>query len=389
MCRKENIVSLEINSEKYFEQIYLTQPSLPSMQEFLLYLTKIWENKWITNNGPFHHQLEIELSNYLGTKYVSLFSNGTSALIAAIKALDLKGEVITTPFSFVATTNCLSFNNIIPVFVDIEPEFLNIDPDKIEESITQQTSAILPVHTFGNPCEFEKIQKIADSHGLKVLYDAASTFGITKNGFSLSLYGDLSILSFHATKVFNTIEGGAIVSHDKKTKTWLDSFKNFGFSEDVFNLVNIGINAKMNEIQAALGLLNLKYIKKMIQKRAEIARIYRRNLSGITGIRVFNEISGIAQNYTYFPILIDKNHYGTTRDYIYFELKKRGIHARRYFYPLISQLSLYNHLPSASKNNLPIAEKISEQILCLPIYPELKLDNVSRIISFIQKNRKE
>lgn len=364
--------------------IFVTRPSLPPLDDFVEYLKKIWDSKIITNMGPFHKQFEEALANYLGVKYISLFANGTMALITALQALEIQGEVITTPFSFVATTHSLWWNNIKPVFVDIEPEYFNLDPEKIEAAITQQTSAILPVHVYGNPCQVEKIQKIADNYGLKVIYDAAHAFGVTIKGNSILNWGDLSIMSFHATKVFNTIEGGAIVCHDEKMKQRIDYLKNFGFTDEV-TVVAPGINAKMNEIQAAYGLLQLKYVDEYIAKRKAIAETYRKELSGIPGIRFMEDMESVRHSYTYFPILVDTVKYGKSRDEVYAELKKNGINGRRYFYPLISQLPTYRGLSSAQTNNLPIAIKISEMIICLPLYSNLEIYYLKEIISIFKK----
>jgi dTDP-4-amino-4,6-dideoxygalactose transaminase len=364
--------------------IYVTQPSLPSLEEYTDYLKKIWESKRLTNNGPFHQQFEKELADYLGVKYLSLFANGTLALVTALQALRITGEVITTPFSFVATTHSLWWNNIKPVFVDIEPDYFTLDPEKIEAAITPQTTAILPVHVYGNPCKIDEIQKIADTYGLKIIYDAAHAFGVKINGNSILNYGDLSILSFHATKVFNTIEGGAIICHDEKTKKRVDYLKNFGFAGET-TVIAPGINAKMNELQAAFGLVQLNHIDEYISKRKEIADLYRKELSGIKGIRVLYNIEGVDHSYTYFPVLIDEKLYGESRDTLYEILKKNNIYGRRYFYPLISQFPTYRGLPSAKSENLPISKKISEKVICLPIYSDLEHDIINKIVKMIYK----
>lgn len=364
--------------------IYVTQPALPPLEEFIEYLKKIWGNKILTNNGPFHQQFEKELADYLGVKYISIFANGTLALITALQALKITGEVITTPFSFVATTHSLWWNNIKPVFADIESEWLNIDPARIEAAITPQTTAIMPVHVYGNPCNVEAIQKIADTYGLKVIYDAAHAFGVKRDGNSILNFGDLSIMSFHATKVFNTIEGGAIICHDEKTKQRIDYLKNFGFADEV-TVVAPGINAKMNEIQAAYGILQLKYVDEYISKRKTIANAYRGQLGCVPGIRILDELETVQQGYPYFPILIDATEYGLTRDEVYENLKKHNIFARRYFYPLISQFPTYRGLTSAQPENLPVATKIAEQVICLPIYPLLDLGTVNDICNLLIK----
>jgi len=369
--------------QKPEQKIYVTQPALPPLEEFTEYLKKIWDSKILTNNGPFHQQFEKELAQYLGVKYLSLFSNGTLALVTALQALRITGEVITTPFSFVATTHALWWNNIKPVFVDIEPEYFTLDPDKIEAAITPQTTAIMPVHVYGNPCKVDAIQKIADTYGLKVIYDAAHAFGVTINGQSILNFGDLSVLSFHATKVFNTFEGGAIVCHDEKTKQRIDFLKNFGFADEI-TVVAPGINAKMNEFQAALGIVQLKHVDEYIEKRKQIAELYRKELSKIKGIRVLNDIEGVRHSYTYFPILIDEKEYGKSRDDVYEMLKKHNIYGRRYFYPLISQFPTYRGLPSANAENLAIANYVTYQIICLPFYSELNHNKIDYIIKLLK-----
>lgn len=358
--------------------ILVTQPFLPPLEEFQVYLKQIWESKWLTNNGKFHQDLEKALCEYLGVKYISLFANGTLALITAIQALKISGEVITTPYSFVATTHSLWWNNIKPVFVDIEPNTLNLDPDKIEAAITPKTTAIMPVHVYGNPCNVQRIKEIADTYGLKVIYDAAHTFGVTINNNSVLNFGDLSVMSFHATKVYNTFEGGAIVCHDAATKKRIDNLKNFGFVNET-TVVTPGINAKMNEVQAAMGLLQLKYIDGNIEKRKHIAETYREKLKEINGLTFLEDMPDVKHCYSYFPILVDKNKFGKTRDELYEELKKNNIYGRRYFYPLISQFPTYHSLESAQPGKMPIAEKITEQVICLPIYSELEVIEVKRI----------
>jgi dTDP-4-amino-4,6-dideoxygalactose transaminase len=365
------------------QPIYVTQPSLPPLEEFVKYLEKIWESKRVTNQGEFHQQFEKELADYLGVKYVSLFANGTLALVSALQVLRITGEVITTPFSFVATTHSLWWNNIKPVFVDIEPVFCNLDAEKIEAAITPKTTAILPVHVYGNPCDVERIQEIADIYGLKVIYDACHAFAVRNNGNSLLNYGDLSVLSFHGTKVFTTMEGGAIVCNDEKTKKRIDYLKNFGFAGET-TVVQPGVNAKMNEMQAALGLLQLKEIGKNISKRQDIAVRYRQALRDIPGIRCIEDIKGIRHNYPYFPIFVNEKLHGHSRNELYEQLKESNIYGRRYFYPLISHFPVYRGLDSAQPSNLPIAEQIADEVLCLPIYPALDNESVRRIISIVQ-----
>jgi dTDP-4-amino-4,6-dideoxygalactose transaminase len=365
-------------------KIYVTQPNFPPIEEFNDYLKKIWESKILTNNGEFHQELEKALCKYLGVKYISLFSNGTLALITALQTLKITGEVITTPYSFVATTHSLWWNNIKPVFVDINPHSFNINPDKIEAAITPKTTAILPVHVYGTPCEVDRIQKIADTYGLKVIYDAAHAFGVKIKGNSVLNFGDLSILSFHATKVYSTIEGGAIICHDEKTKQRIDYLKNFGFADEV-TVVAPGINAKMNEVQAAFGLLQLNYVDDAIKKRKVIADLYRQHLADIKGVSFLEKRDEEDHVDSYFPILIDKLKYGKDRDYVYDELKKHSIFGRRYFYPLISQFPTYKGLDSARPENLPVAETIAKQVLCLPIFPDLSVSEVENICTILKK----
>jgi dTDP-4-amino-4,6-dideoxygalactose transaminase len=363
--------------------IYVTQPDLPPLEEFTEYLRQIWDNKILTNNGPFHKQLEKELSQYLGVKYISLFANGTLALLTALRALNISGEVITTPFSFVATTHSLWWNNIKPVFADIEPEFLNLDPAKIEAAITPQTTAIMPVHVYGNPCQVDRFQQIACKYGLKLIYDAAHAFGVKMEGSSILNSGDMSVLSFHATKVFNTFEGGAIVCSSAAMKHHIDNLKNFGFRSQIL-VEEPGINAKMNELQAAMGILQLKRVDEYIIRRKAIAEFYREQLKGIEGIRFLNDIKGVKHSYCYFPIFIDSLKYGKTRDAVYEELKLYNIFTRRYFYPLISQFSSYYKLPSSAPENLKVAEKAAKEVLCLPIYPELDPEQINVICNYLK-----
>lgn len=369
------------------KKIFVTQPALPPLEEFIPYLEKIWNNKWLTNNGPFHQQLEKEMADYLGVKYISLFSNGTLALITALQALRITGEVITSPFSFVATTHSLWWNNIKPVFIDIEPEHFNLDPSKIEAAITPQTTAIMPVHVYGNPCNIEEIQRIADIYGLRVIYDAAHAFGVRKNKQSILNWGDLSILSFHATKVYNTIEGGAIICQDENTKQRIDLLKNFGFINEV-TVVEPGINAKMNEIQAAYGSLQLKYVDEYISRRKVVAERYRKLLADVKGITTISDLECVDYNYAYFPVLVNTRAYGISRDDLYLKLQEYDIFGRRYFYPLISEFPTYKGLPSAKTDNLPVATQVAKEIICLPIYPELSFEDVERICQIIKQEAK-
>jgi len=362
--------------------IYVTQPFVPPLEEFIPYLEEIWERKWLTNAGPFHQKLEKALAEYLGVKHLALFTNGTLALITALQTLRITGEVITTPFSFVATAHSLLWNNIKPVFVDIDPVTLNLAPDQIESAITPQTTAILPVHCYGTPCDVERIQQIADTYGLKVIYDAAHAFAVRHKGESLLNQGDLSILSFHATKVFNTFEGGAIVCPDVKTKQRIDYLKNFGFADEV-TVVAPGINGKMNEVQAAFGLLQLKHVDNLIARRRDIDACYRQALADLKGITCLEIPDDMESNFSYFPIMVDGN-YPSSRDALYQKLRDNGIFSRRYFYPLISDMPMYRGLPSAAASNLPVAKRVSKQVLCLPIYPALKREEVDMILRLIR-----
>lgn len=363
--------------------IHVTKPFLPPLEEYTPFLEKIWSNKILTNNGELHQQLEEELCNYLDVEHISLFANGTLALITAIQALNLSGEVITTPFSFVATSHALWWNNIKPVFTDIDPKTFNLDPLRIESAITPNTTAILPVHVYGNACNIEDIENVSNRYGIKVLYDAAHTFGAKYKNKSICSFGDMSILSFHATKVFNTFEGGAIVSHSAEMKQHINDLKNFGFRGES-KVVAPGINAKMNEMQAAMGLLQLKYIEENIEKRKTIAESYMNKLKSISGIVLPQEIINTRHNYAYFPILINKEKYGMSRDELYEKLKLNKIFARKYFYPLISHFPPYKSMKSAEANNLPIAENIAEQVICLPIYPDLEQENIEYICNILK-----
>ena len=363
--------------------IYVTQPYLPPLEEFQEYLAKIWESKQLTNKGPFHEQLEDALCEYLGVKHISLFTNGTLALVTALQELKIAGEVITTPYSFVATTHALWWNNINPVFVDIDTDTCNLDPDKIESAITPKTTAILPVHVYGNPCNVRRIQQIADTHGLKVIYDACHTFGVAVDKEPVLNFGDLSVMSFHATKVFTTFEGGAIVCHDEATKQRIDNLKNFGFAGET-TVVAPGINAKMNEIQAAMGLLQLKYIDAAIEQRRQLVLQYRELLRGIPGLSFIDDLPGVKHCYSYFPLFIDEEAFGMSRDALYDKLRQHDIYGRRYFYPLISQFPAYRGLDSALPGKMPVAEKVTEQVICLPLYPGLEEEAVNRVCGMIK-----
>lgn len=362
--------------------IYTTKPALPPLDEFIPYLEELWRTKILTNSGPFHQQFEQALAEYLGVKYVCLFANATLALITALQALRIKGEVITTPYSFVATTHSLKWNGIQPVFVDIDSKTCNLDATKIEAAITSKTTAILPVHVYGNPCDVDAIGQIAKKYDLSVIYDAAHAFGCKYQGKSLCSFGDLSIVSFHATKVFNTFEGGAIVCHDAKTKAHIDNLKNFGFIDDT-TISAAGINGKMSEFNAGLGLLQLQYVEQYISKRQQIAETYYDELSNVKGIDFVCLTLDWKSNYSYFPILVRPD-FNLTRDQLYALLKENGINGRRYFYPLISNFPMYNNSPSSAKRNLLSANAISEQVICLPIYVDLELEIVRKISEIIR-----
>ena len=364
--------------------IYVTQPCLPPLSEFMPYLEKIWETKWLTNAGPFHQEFERQLADHIGVEHIALFANGTLALVTALQALRITGEVITTPFSFVATAHSLLWNGIKPVFVDIHPQTFNLDPEKIEAAITPHTTAIMPVHVYGRPCDVEQIQTIADIYGLKIIYDAAHAFAVNYKGESLLKHGDLSTLSFHATKVLTTFEGGAIVCPDAKTKERIDDLKNFGYAGEV-TVIAPGINAKMNELQAAFGLLQLKHVDMAIDRRRRIDTQYREQLSSVAGVSCPPLPADTIYNYAYFPILLEKE-YPLSRDGLNDKLRQNGIFPRRYFYPLISEFPMYRGLSSAAQSNLLSAKSVAYRVLCLPIYPALEDESVARIISIIRDN---
>jgi dTDP-4-amino-4,6-dideoxygalactose transaminase len=360
--------------------IYVTRPFLPPLAEFVPMLERIWDSRHVTNAGPYHRQFEKALCNYLGVQHVCLFTNATIALITALQALRIEGEVITTPYSFVATSHALLWNGIRPVFVDIEPDTLNIDPALIEAAITPQTTAILAVHCYGRPCTTEAIKRIAEAHKLRVIYDAAHAFGVTGEAGSILHHGDLSVLSFHGTKVFQTFEGGAIVCPDADTKERIDHLKNFGFVDEV-TVVAAGINGKMSEFNAALGLLQLEYVDDAIAARAAVARRYREHLAAVSGLRLLPAARGHRDNHAYFPVLVQPP---LDRDTVYARLRERNIIARRYFYPLISSFPMYRELPSAAPERLPVATRAAQQILCLPIYPELSVSEQMRVIDTLR-----
>ena len=365
-------------------QITVTSPLLPNLDEFNELLKEIWASKWVTNMGRFHKQLEQALCEYLKVPYISLFTNGTLPLLTALQALRVTGEVITTPYSFVATTHSIWWNGCRPVFVDIEEETCGIDPEKIEAAITPKTTAIMPVHCYGKPVKMKRIQEIADKYGLKVIYDAAHAFGVEMDGESVLNAGDMSTLSFHATKVYNTLEGGALVMHDEQTKKRIDYLKNFGFAGET-EVVAPGINSKVDEVRCAYGLLNLKQVDSAIANRHRVAEEYRKALRNVPGIRFFDDMPGVRHNYSYFPVFINAAEYGTTRDELYFKMREQGVLGRRYFYPLISTFSTYRSLPSATAENLPVATKIANEVICLPMHHELSDGDLNRILSLIVK----
>jgi dTDP-4-amino-4,6-dideoxygalactose transaminase len=367
--------------------IYVTRPHLPPLEEYIPYLREIWGSGRLTNGGPFHQDFERALCDYLGVPHVALFANGTLALVTALQALRITGEVITTPYSFVATSHALLWNGIKPVFVDVDPDTLNMDPLRIEAAITPHTTAILAVHCYGRPCNVSAIQRIAENYNLKVIYDAAHAFGVQDAGGSVLRHGDLSVLSFHATKVFNTFEGGAIVCPDEKTKRYIDRLKNFGFVDET-TVVAAGINGKMSEINAAFGLLQLKYVDAAIASRAAIDRHYRHVLAGVHGIRCLKPQAEGRANFAYFPILVDEG-YPLSRDRLYARLQEAGIYARRYFYPLISNFPMYRGMPSSAACHLPVATDAASRVLCLPVYPGLTEQEVDRVASCVSSARQE
>ena len=369
------------------ERITVTTPLLPPLEELTPYLEDIWQRKWLTNNGHYHQQLEKELCDYLGVKYISLFSNGTLALITALQALEITGEVITTPYSFVATSHSIMLNGSVPVFVDVEPRTYNIDPAKIEAAITDKTTAIMPVHVYGNPCMHDEIKKIADKHNLKIIYDAAHAFGVKKGGESILNWGDLSILSFHATKAYSTIEGGAVICHSEEMKRKLDKLKNFGYDSEV-EISMLGSNAKMNELQAAFGLATLKHIDAAIEKRKEVADEYRRRIDGIKGISYITVENDVISNNSYFPIIINEDEYGLSRDELYNNLKDNGILSRRYFYPLITDFDIYKNNKLLKINPIQKAEFISKCVICLPMHHEITTSDIDRIFNYMIRYEK-
>ena len=366
------------------KQITVTSPLLPNLQEFNALLKDIWDSKWVTNNGSFHKQLEKELAEYLKVPYLSLFTNGTLPILTALQALHITGEVITTPYSFVATTHSIWWNGCKPVFVDIDPATGNIDPDAIEAAITNKTTAIMPVHVYGKPCDTKRIQEIADKYGLKVIYDAAHAFGVEVNGESILNAGDMSTLSFHATKVYNTLEGGALVMHDETTKKRVDYLKNFGFAGET-EVVAPGINSKVDEVRAAYGILNLRQVDAAIEARHQVAIKYREALRPVEGITFMDDMPGVKHNYSYFPLFVDAEKYGMTRDELYEKMKAHNVLGRRYFYPLISTFTTYKGYESADPKNLPKAHKMADSVICLPMHHELSAEDIDRVLELIVK----
>jgi dTDP-4-amino-4,6-dideoxygalactose transaminase len=364
------------------KKLYVTQPFLPPLEEFIPYLEQIWDSKILTNGGPMHQEFEAALARYLGVEHLSLFTNATLALVTALQALRITGEVITTPYSFVATAHSLVWNGVRPVFVDIEAHDFNMDPRKIEAAITPQTTAIMPVHCYGKPCNVEAIERIADVHGLKVIYDAAHAFGVRRGGESVLRHGDLSVLSFHATKVFHTFEGGAIICPDAKIKRRIDYLKNFGFADEV-TVVAAGINGKMSEIQAAMGLLQLKHIDSVLARRAEIGALYRKALAGVKGIALVDAAPGDGWNHAYYPVRVTAA-YPCSRDALYARMQSHNIFPRRYFYPLITDFPIYRGIPSAAQAGLPVARQAADEILCLPIFPEMTNEQVERVVRVLK-----
>ncbi|WP_341915042.1 DegT/DnrJ/EryC1/StrS family aminotransferase [Polaromonas sp. YR568] len=362
-------------------EIFVTRPSLSPLEEFIPYLEEIWESRIVTNGGKFHRQLENELCNHLGVEHISLFNNGTIALITALRVLSLSGEVITSPYSFIATSQSITWNNLAPVFVDIDPLTMNLDPTKVEAAITQKTTAILATHCYGIPCDVQALEKIGKQYGLKVIYDSAHAFGVQDETGSILKYGDLSVLSFHATKVFNTFEGGAIVCSSADMKALIDSTKNFGYGDEL-TVNKLGLNGKLSEINSAFGLVQLKYVDESIAKRKKIDSFFRQSFCYTPGITCLEYPEKVINNYSYFPILVGDD-FPLSRDKLKELLAENNIIARRYFYPLISDFEYYSSLKSANPDNLPVAKQIAENILCLPIYPDLDLFNQNKIVSII------
>lgn len=370
---------------RFEEPVYVTRPTMPALNDYVGLLKDIWAQRQLTNAGRFHNELETRLAKYLGVNHLSLFCNGTQALLVALKALQIdSGEVITTPFTFPATVHVLPWNNIRPVFCDVNPNSFCLDPSRLEELIGPETKAILPVHVYGNPCEVETIRQIAERHGLRVIYDAAHAFGVKYKGLPLAAYGDMSMLSFHATKLFSTIEGGALVVGSAAQKEQVNLLKNFGFKNEEI-VIGPGINGKMNEFQAAYGLLELDLVGDEIRKRGRLVKIYRDLLRDIPGIHCTADLEDVEHNYAYCPILVDTEGYGLSRDQLYDAFKELNVFTRKYFYPLISRHACYAALPSANPRRLPVAERVSNQVLCLPLYGSLPEESVRRICGILRE----
>ena len=373
--------------EPFSETIFVTRPVLPKIEEVTEKLKDIWSAKWLTNNGPQHSMLERELENFLKVPYLSLFNNGTIALIVACQSLRLSGDVITTPFTFAATAHVLSWNNIQPIFCDIDAETMNIDAEKIESMITPRTTAILPVHVFGTPCDVEKIQEVADRYGLKVIYDAAHAFGVEIGGKGIGDFGDISMFSFHATKLYHTVEGGALVHGDKNLKARIDLLKNFGIKNED-EVVMPGINGKLNEVSSAIGRIMLNYVETERQKRIALHKVYNSELADVEGIKLMPKVADdVKLNYQYYVIRIDKKLFGRSRDEVYDEFKKYNVYTRKYFHPLCSEFTCYRQLNSAQKENLPVANEIADQVLSMPMYGELSADDVKKICDILKSMR--
>ncbi|RCX16875.1 dTDP-4-amino-4,6-dideoxygalactose transaminase [Anaerobacterium chartisolvens] len=370
-------------AKAFSQPVYVTSPLLPDLDDMNKMLSSIWRSGQLTNNGSMAVRLEKELADFLGANNLSLFSNGTVALQLACRLLRLSGEVITTPFTFAATCHALSWSNLTPVFCDIEEDTFNINPKEIEKLITANTTAIMPVHVFGNPCRVEEIHGIAKKHGLRVIYDAAHAFGVEAGGKPIGCFGDISMFSLHATKLYHTIEGGALTFNDPYLKQRADSLRNFGILNEEL-IIEPGTNAKLNEVQAAVGILLLAQVDKEIEGRKAITGIYRSLLKDVPGIRFFEEAEGVKYNYPYFVIEVNENEFGISRDMLYERLKEHNVFARKYFYPLCSRFPCYKSLPSAAPGRLPVAEKIVERVMSLPLHGRLPQEYAERICAIIK-----
>ena len=378
-----------LERHRFEEPVYVTRPTLPKLEDYQRKLERIWETRWLTNDGECHTQLREALCEYLGVEHLNLCCNGTLALLLALQAARINGgEVITTPFTFPATPHALYWNRVEPVFCDIDETTFNLDPDRIESLIGPDTRAILPVHVFGTPCDVEAIQSIADRHGLTVIYDAAHMMGVTLNGRSVLEWGDFSILSFHATKLFSTAEGGAVISHSPPDCERIDFMKNFGIADEE-TVIGPGINGKMNELQAAFGLLQLEGVETEIASRKTLTQLYRQKLGAVPGIRVQQDLPGVRHNYGYFPVIVDPQTYGMTRDDLWASLREFNVVTRKYFHPLCSHYPSYASRPSSRPENLPVAERIAASVLCLPLYGTLSESSVETISTIIAELRNE